>query len=99
MFTAKIDTQHCTEGNKIELTCTVYTDSIEVKWYKEKDELHRSKNILITSNGNQRTLTIPKTTIPDSGTYCVKAHNVEMKMSITVKGNLIANAQTLRLLV
>ncbi|CAC5410853.1 TTN [Mytilus coruscus] len=86
MFTLKIYTHHCTEGNKIELTCSVYTYNIEVKWYKENNELHECKNISITSNGNHRTLIIVETTATD---YFVKAKNVEMEMSLTVKGNFI----------
>lgn len=89
MFTSTIGTQYCTEGNKIEMTCSVHTANIEVKWYKKGSELHPSSNILITSSGNQHTLTIVETTATDSGTYYVKAENVEMEFSITVKGILL----------
>ncbi|XP_063411252.1 uncharacterized protein LOC134694185 [Mytilus trossulus] len=85
MFTSTIDTQHCTEGNQLEMTCSIHTANIEVKWYKKGSELHKSSNILITSRGNQHTLTIVETTATDSGTYCVKAENVEMEFSIKVK--------------
>lgn len=91
MFTSTIDTQHCTEGDKIELTCSVHTANMEVKWYKQKRELHQSNNLLITSSGNHHTLTIVETTAKDYGTYSVKAENVEMEFSITVKGILIEN--------
>ncbi|CAG2252370.1 unnamed protein product [Mytilus edulis] len=67
MFTSTIDTQQCTEGDKIELSCSVHTANIEVKWYKKDSELHQSNNILITSSGNQHTLTIVETTVKDSG--------------------------------
>lgn len=91
MFTSTINSQHCTEGNKIKLTCSVYAPHIEVKWLKNGSELYQSNNILITSSGSQHTLTIAETTATDSGTYCVKAKNVEMKFSITVIGIFIAH--------
>lgn len=91
MFISTIASHHCTEGDKIELTCSVHTANIKVKWYKKEWELYQSNNILITSSGNQHTLTIVETTATDSGIYCVKAENVEMEFLITVKGILIAN--------
>ncbi|XP_063412340.1 uncharacterized protein LOC134695076 isoform X2 [Mytilus trossulus] len=67
------------------MTCSVYTDKIEVTWYKDDQELPKCTNILITSKGNHRTLTILKATVPETGTYFVKAQNAEMKISLTVK--------------
>ncbi|CAC5417542.1 MYBPC1 [Mytilus coruscus] len=85
MFTPKIHMYYCTEGDSIELSCSVYTDNIEVEWYKDVNELHECTNISITSNGNHRMLTILETTVTDSGTYFVKAQNAVMKISLTVK--------------
>ncbi|CAG2239834.1 unnamed protein product [Mytilus edulis] len=89
MFTSKIDPQICIEGNKLELTCSVYTDNIEVQWYKEKEHLHECENMLINTNKNQHMLNIVKTTIADSGKYYVKAGNVQMEIQVIVKGNFI----------
>lgn len=89
MFTSKIDPQICIEGNKLELTCSVYTDNIEVQWYKEKEHLHECENMLINTNKNQHMLTIVKTTIADSRKYYVKAGNVQMEIQVIVKGNFI----------
>lgn len=91
MFTSKIHPDHCTEGDSIELSCSVYTDNIEVKWYKDDNEIHECTNISITSNGNHRMLTILETTVIDSGTYIVEAQNVVMKISLKVKGKFTAN--------
>lgn len=100
MFTSKIQTaHHCTEGDNINLTCSVYTDNIEVKWYKEKNELNECTHISITSNGNHRMLTIVETVVTDSGTYFVKAQSVVLEMSLTVKGNFVTKVLTLPLLI
>ncbi|CAG2191120.1 TTN [Mytilus edulis] len=85
MFTSKIEPQLCIEGNKLHLACAVYTDNIEVKWYKENEQLHECENILIHIEKYQRMLTIEKTTVADSGNYYVKAGKVEMRIPVTVK--------------
>ncbi|CAG2217722.1 TTN [Mytilus edulis] len=85
MFTSKIEPQLCIEGNKLHLACAVYTDNIEVKWYKENEQLHKCENILIRIEKYQRMLTIEKTTVADSGNYYVKAGKVEMRIPVTVK--------------
>ncbi|CAG2250963.1 unnamed protein product [Mytilus edulis] len=85
MFTSKIDPQSCFEGNKLEMVCSVYTDNIEVQWYKEKEQLHACENMLINTNKNQHMLTIEKATIMDSGKYYVKAGNVQMEIPVIVK--------------
>ncbi|CAG2239836.1 unnamed protein product [Mytilus edulis] len=96
MFTSNIQIEHhCTEGDNIKLKCSVYTDNIEVKWYKENNELHECTHISITSNGNHRMLTIVETEVTDSGTYFVKAQSVVLEMSLTVKGNFVTKVLTL----
>ncbi|CAG2186103.1 TTN [Mytilus edulis] len=80
MFTSKIEPQICIEGNKLHLASAVYADNIEVKWYKEKAQLHECENILIHVEKYQRILTIEKTTVADSGNYYVKAGKVEMRI-------------------
>lgn len=99
MFISKIHTYYCTEGDNIELTCSVYTDSIKVEWYKDGNKLHKCTNMSITTNGNHRMLTIVETTVTDSGTYIVEAQNVVLEILLTVKGNFTANTQTFRLLI
>ncbi|CAG2235183.1 unnamed protein product [Mytilus edulis] len=84
VFTSKIEPQECIEGNTIQLTCSVYADNIEVKWYKEEHEI-QCQRCLITSSEHDRTLTIQNTTVGDSGMYHVKANNVQMKIPVTVK--------------
>ncbi|XP_071149137.1 uncharacterized protein [Mytilus edulis] len=86
MFTSKTQIEHhCTEGDSIKLTCSVYTDNIKVKWYKDDKELNECTHISITSNGNHRMLTIVETEVIDSGTYFVKAQSVVLEMTLTVK--------------
>lgn len=87
MFTSEIRTYHCTEGDTVKLTCSVYTDNIEVKWFKKNTELHHSTQMSITSQENFHMLTIKETTVTDAGPYCVKAKNVEMEIPLKVKGN------------
>ncbi|CAG2199073.1 unnamed protein product [Mytilus edulis] len=84
VFTSKIEPQECIEGNTIQLTCSVYADNIEVKWYKEEHEI-QCQRCLITSSEHDRMLTIKNTTVGDSGMYHVKANNVQMKIPVTVK--------------
>lgn len=87
MFISKTDPQICIEGNRLELTCSLYTDNIEIHWYKEKEKLFDCGNIAINTNKNQRMLIIEKATVEDSGIYYVKAGNVEIDIPVTVKGN------------
>ncbi|VDI65032.1 Hypothetical predicted protein [Mytilus galloprovincialis] len=84
VFTSKIEPQECIEGNSLQLTCSVYADNIEVKWYKEEHEL-QCQRYLITSSEHDRMLTIKNTTVGDSGMYHVKAIKVQMKIPVTVK--------------
>ncbi|CAG2227944.1 unnamed protein product [Mytilus edulis] len=84
VFTSKIEPHECIEGSTIQLTCSVYADNIEVKWYKEEHEL-QCQRYLITSSEHDRMLTIKNTTVGDSGMYHVKATNVQMKIPVTVK--------------
>lgn len=100
MFTSKIQKEHhCTEGDSIKLTCSVYTDNIKVKWYKGDNELHECTHISITSHGNHRMLTIVETEVTDSGTYFVKAQSVVLEMSLTVKGNIVTKVLILHPLI
>ncbi|CAG2227756.1 TTN [Mytilus edulis] len=85
MFTSKIEPQICIEGDKLHLACAVYAENIEVKWYKENEQLHKCENILIRIEKYQRMLTIEKTTVADSGNYYVKAGKVEMRIPVNVK--------------
>ncbi|CAC5368038.1 TTN [Mytilus coruscus] len=84
-FTSKSKSQNCIEGDNIQLSCSVFSDRLEVKWYKWKQELHECPDILITKNGFQRILTILNSTVRDSGTYYAKAGKEQTDIQVTVK--------------
>lgn len=91
MFSSKSDQQICFEGTKIELMCSVYAKYIEVKWNKERQEIHNCRNIMITRGENCHMLTIEKSSVKDSGTYYVTAGTVQTEIPVTVKGNYDIN--------
>lgn len=66
----------------------MYTDDIEVKWFKGDNERDPSETVKIEKDGFQRQLTIETARMTDAGIYCVKARNAKMEFTVTVKGDI-----------
>ncbi|CAC5399888.1 MYBPC1 [Mytilus coruscus] len=91
MFTSSFEQIYCIEGEKLLLKCSVYSDSIDVKWFKDNlkqykhEKIERNKNISIDSDGKDHVMTIQNAKVTDSGQYIIIAGNVRKQLSVTVE--------------
>lgn len=95
MFTSSFEQMYCIEGEMLQLTCSVYSESVDVEWFKDdsnpskNDKIESNEHISLNRYGKDHVLTIKNAKMRDAGLYIIIAGNVRKLLSVTVEGNLL----------
>ncbi|XP_052093481.1 uncharacterized protein LOC127729668 isoform X1 [Mytilus californianus] len=89
MFTLECTDTTCIEGDNLELKFSLFSDKIDVRWFKDGNEVERNDNILFDRDGRDHTLTVPHASMSDAGHYSITAGNVQKQVKVIVKALFI----------
>lgn len=87
MFTSEFHIDSIIEGEMFELTCSLYSEKIGVKWLKNNVGIQPNDNISIKNTARYHHLTVHNSKLSDSGQYSIVAGNVHKEITVHVKGN------------
>ncbi|XP_052090203.1 uncharacterized protein LOC127726788 [Mytilus californianus] len=85
MFTSQFNPIKCIEGEKLQLTCSVYSEDVFVEWSKGDVRINEYENILIESDGIHHCMTIQQAKLSDAGQYIIVAGNVRKQVTVNVQ--------------
>ncbi|VDH93208.1 Hypothetical predicted protein [Mytilus galloprovincialis] len=85
MYTSEFRPMKCIEGETLQLKCSVYSEDINIEWYKDDTKVKQNKNISIEIDGKDHCMTIQQAKLSDAGQYMVSAGNVEKQVTVTVE--------------
>ncbi|CAC5379158.1 TTN [Mytilus coruscus] len=91
MFTSEFNPLYCIEGETLCLKCSVYSEDIDVEWFKKnpemfkKEKINENENISIDTDGKDHAIIIKNAKLTDSGYYIIIAGNVQKQLKVTVK--------------
>lgn len=92
-FTQRLSDETVKEDEQITLTCKVTgKPQPETQWFKDDKPLTPTENLLITSEDEVQTLTVPKATLTDGGKYTCEATNQAGVAKTTCKVKVDGNA-------
>ncbi|CAC5387918.1 unnamed protein product [Mytilus coruscus] len=85
MFTSEFEPVYCIEGGTLQLKCTVYSETIDVHWFKGDMEIKENENIHIIWADKTHLITFKHAKVSDSGQYCIVAGKVQKQLEVTVQ--------------
>ncbi|CAC5390652.1 unnamed protein product [Mytilus coruscus] len=85
MFTSEFDPVYCIEGGILQLKCTVYSETIDVHWFKGDMEIKENENMHIIWADKTHLITFKHAKVSDSGQYWIVAGKVQKQLEVTVQ--------------
>lgn len=86
-FTTKLSDYTAVEKDEVVLHCEVSKSKAPVKWFKDGQEIIPSKNVVITTDGKKRILTIKKASKKDIGEYACDCGTDKTIANLNIEGN------------
>ena len=87
-FPSLLKDTKASEKESVVLECEVSKADVKPKWFKDGKEIKpdREKGIIIKDDGRKHSLTIPSTTVDDSGKYSVQVGDKKIDCKLTIEG-------------
>ncbi|CAC5381003.1 unnamed protein product [Mytilus coruscus] len=85
MFTSEFEPVYCIEGGTLQLKCTVYSETINVHWFKGDIEIKETENMHIIWADKTHLITFKHAKVSDSGQYWIVAGKVQKQLEVTVQ--------------
>ncbi|XP_066544500.1 obscurin-like protein 1a isoform X2 [Amia ocellicauda] len=83
-FLKKLEDVQIAEGSGVSLECELSRQNVDIKWFKNGNELKPGKNYRIYSMGRKRFLQITKCVTMDSGVYTCDAGDASLTCALEV---------------
>ena len=77
-FIEPLTDQCIEEGEEATFACVLNFDDVSVTWFKNGVKLHRARDILITSEGANHSLTLKNINSEDQGVISIAAENLQV---------------------
>ena len=82
----KLENQEVDENEAVSMVCKASEEGYSATWYKDGEEIRDSEKYLIESESDTYTLTIPKSTVDDSGEFTIRIGDEESSANLVVNG-------------
>lgn len=90
-FTKPLEDQTVEEEATAELECEVSRENAPVKWFKNGQEIHKTKKYDIIAEGRVRKLIIHGCTLDDARTYTCDSKDFKTSCFLNVERKFICN--------
>lgn len=87
MFTSEFNPIKCIEGEMLQLKCSVYSDDINVEWFKDDAKIKQNESISIEIDGKDHFMKVKNAKLSDAGQYVMVAGNVQKQLTVTIEGS------------
>lgn len=84
-FTKPLEDQTVEEGATATLECEVSRENADVLWFRDAQEIHKTKKYEMVVDGRKRALVIHDCTLDDSRTYSCDAKDFKTSCFLSVE--------------
>ncbi|CAC5396058.1 OBSCN [Mytilus coruscus] len=85
VITSELKETLCIECQDITFFCEVYANNLEVKWFKEEEEITKTNDkYIIDSKDKVHKLTVKQVVLQDAGNYCILVKDKRSTASLIV---------------